>query len=77
MIRPSPAGAKQSGRGGGIRTPDIQLPKLARYQAALHPAGCAFDELRQGATVTEARMIRSAGASVNGFGGPATRHTRF
>ena len=25
------------GRGGGIRTPDILLPKQARYQAALHP----------------------------------------
>ncbi len=27
------------GRGGGIRTPDILLPKQARYQAALHPEG--------------------------------------
>lgn len=26
-----------SGRDGGIRTPDILLPKQARYQAALHP----------------------------------------
>src|SRR3979409_1944112 len=26
------------GRGGGIRTPDILLPKQARYQTALHPA---------------------------------------
>src|SRR5690349_13501085 len=26
-----------SGRGGGIRTPDILLPKQARYQAALRP----------------------------------------
>ena len=25
------------GRGGEIRTPDILLPKQARYQAALHP----------------------------------------
>jgi hypothetical protein len=25
------------GRGGGIRTPDILLPKQTRYQAALHP----------------------------------------
>ena len=25
------------GRGGGIRTPDILLPKQARYQTALHP----------------------------------------
>ena len=26
------------GRGEGIRTPDILLPKQARYRAALHPA---------------------------------------
>ena len=26
------------GRGGGIRTPDILLPKQARYQTALYPA---------------------------------------
>ncbi len=25
------------GRGGEIRTPDILLPKQARYQTALHP----------------------------------------
>src|SRR5262245_49200754 len=29
---------KKSGRGGGIRTPDILLPKQVRYQTALHPA---------------------------------------
>src|SRR6185436_20001604 len=27
------------GRGGGIRTPDILLPKQVRYQTALHPGG--------------------------------------
>ena len=26
-----------NGRGGEIRTPDILLPKQARYQTALHP----------------------------------------
>ena len=30
---------KTCGRGGGIRTPDILLPKQARYQTALHPVG--------------------------------------
>ena len=40
-IKPIPselphAGGK-IGRGGEIRTPDILLPKQARYQAALHP----------------------------------------
>src|SRR5437870_4397495 len=29
---------RMSGRGGGIRTPDILLPKQVRYQTALHPA---------------------------------------
>ncbi len=30
-------GRINTGRGGGIRTPDILLPKQARYQTALHP----------------------------------------
>src|SRR5438477_11876846 len=30
---------QESGRGGEIRTPDILLPKQARYQTAPHPAG--------------------------------------
>jgi hypothetical protein len=30
---------KNSGRGGEIRTPDILLPKQARYQTTLHPEG--------------------------------------
>ena len=32
----------EPGRGGEIRTPDILLPKQARYQATLHPEGCAL-----------------------------------
>ncbi len=31
-------GRNKNGRGGEIRTPDILLPKQARYQTALHPA---------------------------------------
>jgi hypothetical protein len=31
------SGNKWGGRGEGIRTPDILLPKQARYRAALHP----------------------------------------
>ena len=31
---------REIGRGGGIRTPDGQLPKLVRYQAALRPEKC-------------------------------------
>src|SRR6266704_3007856 len=38
--------AAKSGRGGEIRTPDILLPKQARYQAALHPAGVGILRLR-------------------------------
>lgn len=34
-----------SGRGGGIRTRDIQLPKLALYQAEPRP-GCIWKNLR-------------------------------
>ena len=30
------------GRGGEIRTPDILLPKQARYQATLHPESAAL-----------------------------------
>ena len=32
-------GKKKCGRGEEIRTPDILLPKQARYQTALHPEG--------------------------------------
>ena len=35
--RNSKASAVLTGRGGEIRTPDILLPKQARYQATLHP----------------------------------------
>jgi hypothetical protein len=53
------------GRGRGIRTPDILLPKQARYQTALYPAlhppvpvppgrGKAADDTR---TAQEASMI--------------------
>ena len=41
-INPRPSNlATASGRGGGIRTPDILLPKQARYQTALHPVNQA------------------------------------
>jgi hypothetical protein len=32
----------KTGRGGGIRTPDILLPKQARYQTALHPEAAHY-----------------------------------
>ena len=34
---------KNSGRGRGIRTPDIQLPKLALYQTELYPDALPAD----------------------------------
>ena len=34
-------------RGGGIRTPDILLPKQARYQTALHPDDFLFVRKQQ------------------------------
>ena len=40
---------KAFGRGRGIRTPDILLPKQARYQTALYPGfGCAPECLHSG-----------------------------
>ena len=42
VLRGSPApGIGWPGRGRGIRTHDIQLPKLALYQAELYPGGQA------------------------------------
>ena len=37
MLYPNELRAHRFGRGGEIRTPDILLPKQARYQTALHP----------------------------------------
>ena len=34
---PAAGGRAESGRGREIRTPDILLPKQARYQTALYP----------------------------------------
>jgi hypothetical protein len=36
------SGRESDGRGRGIRTPDILLPKQARYQTALYPGRPAF-----------------------------------
>ena len=35
----------ETGRGGEIRTPDILLPKQARYQATLHPEGGEYSSI--------------------------------
>ncbi len=37
MLYPAELQARIIGRGRGIRTPDILLPKQARYQTALYP----------------------------------------
>ena len=42
---------RRNGRGRGIRTPDILLPKQARYQTALYPAGSDRVRIQ---TITEA-----------------------
>ena len=44
-----------SGRGGEIRTPDILLPKQARYQAALHPESAVFYALVADCSTRHAR----------------------
>ena len=36
-IKPRIRNDRNNGRGRGIRTPDIQLPKLALYQTELYP----------------------------------------
>ena len=36
MLYPNELRALKFGRGGGIRTPDILLPKQTRYRAALY-----------------------------------------
>ena len=49
------------GRGGEIRTPDILLPKQARYQAALHPdceVSRVLHDLRQAGKWTLCRFSR-------------------
>ena len=50
---------ESGGRGGGIRTPDILLPKQVRYQTALHPAGLA---LRRKLYVAARRTITATAA---------------
>ena len=51
----------RTGRGRGIRTPDILLPKQARYQTALYPALPAAPVCR----AARAQMIRPPPARVN------------
>ena len=67
-LRPtrSSAGHRETGRGGGIRTPDFLLPKQARYQAALHPVGPAATRRAQGPRPTE---------GVNDTHGPSQRQS--
>jgi hypothetical protein len=43
-----PGSRDQIGRGRGIRTPDILLPKQARYQTALYPEQCGKTLLQEG-----------------------------
>ena len=49
-----------AGRGGEIRTPDILLPKQARYQTALHPEGRGMIAPRISRTATRQLLSRRA-----------------
>src|SRR5690606_27035069 len=51
-----------NGRGRGIRTPDILLPKQARYQTALFPGTATGTG---GTPESEARIIHSISSRVN------------
>ena len=49
------------GRGRGIRTPDILLPKQARYQTALYPGGESLPD-----TPERSAIVGIYAVSVNG-----------
>ena len=59
---------RKTGRGGGIRTPDILLPKQARYQTALHPDNLLFiDGLNFQTTLEELTIMTIHRYIVNCF----------
>ncbi len=60
---------RKAGRGRGIRTPDILLPKQARYQTALYPDCISLYRLVLiiNTAPKELRMITRAGLTVNCF----------
>src|SRR6516225_3849306 len=64
------------GRGGGIRTPDILLPKQARYRTALHPENPklyrSFFIASNGRTAHSTALQFSWGADL--AGGPGKSH---
>ena len=62
------SGAERPGRGRGIRTHDIQLPKLALYQAELYPGGEARHPGRRAARVTTLRRYRPGVQCTEGRG---------
>ena len=62
--------SQEIGRGRGIRTPDIQLPKLALYQTELYPEDPAGDR------GTDAPWYGHAGGRVNARHICATRKSR-
>ena len=52
-----PQMAQEIGRGGEIRTPDILLPKQARYQTALHPENGAMFNISRAASLQGLRSL--------------------
>ena len=64
----------RNGRGRGIRTPDILLPKQARYQTALYPAGGTAP--RPHTSILVVRHPRRAGHCRRCRGRLSTRNAR-
>ena len=60
-----PANPVLSGRGREIRTPDILLPKQARYQTALYPGFHTLFPGAETATLPSPQMIRATPIRVN------------
>jgi hypothetical protein len=52
--------AARNGRGRGIRTPDILLPKQARYQTALYPVGMDLERSTARALCRKAAVYHGA-----------------
>ena len=67
-IEPTIQKLHRNGRGRGIRTPDILLPKQARYQTALYPADGTRLLLRwlpRRASATKGRVLSGRGLAVS------------
>ena len=57
LLECEPSQALKSGRSGGIRTPDILLPKQTRYRTALH-SEVEMLCISSGAHISDAPQVR-------------------